>query len=211
MVRCSRSECITYAGAFCTKYFVRTPQFELPPWDVITFNYGLHDGADTNASYTANMNSIADQLVATASLAAQASRTCRDSPPQNTHTHTHTHTPVPFRVETPTEMGGRVQQSDSLGIAYQARSPAAGKPSKLIYFQTTIPGGANSVPGEPVSPSDQRVIELNAIAAGIMASRKITVVDLYATMTQCGTACKVGILSMQCCAAERMHHLRTAH
>lgn len=48
-------------GAFCTKYFVRTPHFKLPPWDVITFNYGLHDGADTNASYTANLESIADQ------------------------------------------------------------------------------------------------------------------------------------------------------
>ena len=49
-------------GAFCTKYFVRTPHFSLPPWDVITFNYGLHDGGDTNASYTANLESIADQV-----------------------------------------------------------------------------------------------------------------------------------------------------
>eukprot|EP01043_Picozoa_sp_COSAG02_P013648 COSAG02_NODE_549_length_20461_cov_11.385866_23_plen_105_part_00 len=49
-------------GAFCTKYFVRTPHFELPPWDVITFNYGLHDGGDSNATYTANLESIADQV-----------------------------------------------------------------------------------------------------------------------------------------------------
>jgi hypothetical protein len=35
-------------GALCTPYFVRTPRYELPAWDVITFNYGLHDGADTN-------------------------------------------------------------------------------------------------------------------------------------------------------------------
>ena len=49
-------------GAWCTQYFVRTPHFELPPWDVITFNYGLHDGADTNASYTKNLAAITDQV-----------------------------------------------------------------------------------------------------------------------------------------------------
>ena len=49
-------------GALCTKYFVRTPHYELPPWDVITFNYGLHDGGDTNASYLANIESISDQV-----------------------------------------------------------------------------------------------------------------------------------------------------
>ena len=36
-------------GKLCTRYFVRTPEHELPPWDVITFNYGLHDGDDSNA------------------------------------------------------------------------------------------------------------------------------------------------------------------
>ena len=56
-------------GAWCTKYFVRTPQFTLPPWDVITFNYGLHDGADTNASYLSGISSIADQLIDTAKSA----------------------------------------------------------------------------------------------------------------------------------------------
>ena len=122
-------------GAWCTKYFVRTPQFTLPPWDVITFNYGLHDGADTNASYLSGISSIADQLIDT------------------------------------------------------AKSANPSKPSRLIYFQTTIPGGANSVPGEPVSPNDQRVIELNDIAKGVMDSRNITVVDLYATMTACGKLC----------------------
>jgi len=122
-------------GAQCTKYFVRTPLYELPPWDVITFNYGLHDGSDSNATYTQGITHIADQLLDTAKLA----------------------------------------------------NPS--KPSRLVYFQTTIPGGANSVPGEPVSPSDKRVIELNAIAARVMGARGITVVDLYATMTKCGKTC----------------------
>ena len=82
--------------------------------------------------------------------------------------------------------------SDQLVETAKAANPA--KPSRLIYFQTTIPGGANSVPGEPVSPNDQKVLELNEIAAGVMAKRNITVVDLYATMTACGNvtcgACK---------------------
>ena len=51
-------------GALCTNYFIRTPHYELPPWDVITFNYGLHDGADTNTSYLANIESISDELLA---------------------------------------------------------------------------------------------------------------------------------------------------
>ena len=34
------------------------------------------------------------------------------------------------------------------------------------------------MPGEPVSPNDKRVIELNEIAMGVMAKRNITVVDL---------------------------------
>ena len=67
-----------------------------------------------------------------------------------------------------------------------AKEANPSKPSRLIYFQTTIPGGANSVPGEPISPNDQKVLELNEIASGVMAVRNITVVDLYATMTACG-------------------------
>lgn len=70
-----------------------------------------------------------------------------------------------------------------------AKSANPSKPSRLIYFLTTIPGGANSVPGEPVSPNDRKVIELNAIASDIMKARKIPVVDLYATMTACGKEC----------------------
>ena len=113
---------------------MRTPQQELPPWEVITFNYGLHDGGDTNESYRAHMESIADQLLATAKL-------------------------------------------------------VGAKPARLIYFQTTIPGGANSVPGEPVSPGDKQVRELNAVALEIMTARNITTVDLYKTMTTCGKTC----------------------
>jgi len=127
-------------GALCSNHFVRTPHYTLPPWDVITFNYGLHDGADTNASYSANLASVADTMVETANHTAYVS-------------------------------GGSF------------------KAARLIYFLTTIPGGANSVPGEPVSPTDKRVIELNALAKVIMTERNITTVDLYKTMTQCGAAC----------------------
>ena len=74
----------------------------------------MHDGSDTNARYTANMVSIADQLVETVALAKVAKA----------------------KVGEPAD---------------------AAKPTKLIYFQTTIPGGANSVPGEPVSPNDKKV------------------------------------------------------
>lgn len=114
---------------------MRTPQFTLPKWDVITFNFGLHDGADTNASYIKGLTSITDELVATAQIT-----------------------------------GGE-------------------RPAQLVYFQTTIPGGAHTVPGEPISPSDKRVVELNQLAASIMAARNVTVVNLYATMEQCGAAC----------------------
>ena len=37
-----------------------------------------------------------------------------------------------------------------------------------------------------MGPNDQKVLELNEIAAGVMAQRSITVVDLYDTMTKCG-------------------------
>ena len=40
-----------------------------------------------------------------------------------------------------------------------------------------------------MSPGNQRVLELNALAASVMAAREIPVVDLFATMTQCGAAC----------------------
>lgn len=118
-------------GSLCTKYFVRTPDFTLPPWALITFNYGLHDGSDSNSSYTNGLSSIADQMLET------------------------------------------VHQNAS----------------KLLYFMTTIPGGSHSVPGEPVSPGNKRVIELNAIAAAIMSARNIDTLDLHATMVKCGTLC----------------------
>jgi hypothetical protein len=56
-------------GQQCTKYFVRTPMYELPPWDVITFNYGLHDGQDSNSTYLTAIESIADQMIITARCA----------------------------------------------------------------------------------------------------------------------------------------------
>lgn len=119
-------------GRLCIDYFVRTPTHELPTWDVITFNFGLHDGADTNHTYTQGLSTIADSLLA--------------------------------------------------ATFHNA--------SKLIYFLTTIPGGSGSVPGEPVSPDDKRVMELNYIATEVMQERNITVVDLYAAMTKCGISCK---------------------
>eukprot|EP00040_Diaphanoeca_grandis_P010557 m.54100 g.54100 ORF g.54100 m.54100 type:complete len:420 (-) comp21866_c0_seq1:347-1606(-) len=125
-------------GRLCMPYFVRTPQYVLPSWDVITFNFGLHDGAVTNDTYITNMNNVTEYLIATAKATASGTK----------------------------------------------------KAARLIYFLTTIPGGSNSVPGEPVSPSDKRVIELNAIATTIMNANNIPVVDLYATMTACGDACK---------------------
>ena len=124
-------------GELCTRYFVRTPQYELPPWDVITFSFGLHDGADSNASFTDGLSSIADQLLQTAKDAATPGR----------------------------------------------------RPARLVYFQTTIPGGAGSVPGSE-SPNDKRAQRLNAIAAEIMGARGITIIDLYRTMLECGDACK---------------------
>jgi hypothetical protein len=121
-------------GALCTPYFVRTPDHELPPWDVITFNYGLHDGSDTNASYHKGIASIADQLVATS--------------------HS-------------------VHRSGS---------------ATLIYFATTHSDGG-VVPGEPVTPGNQRVLELNELALHVMEERNITFVDLFQTMTDCGAIC----------------------
>jgi hypothetical protein len=35
----------SHYGELCTPYFIRTPLHALPPWRVITFNFGLHDGA----------------------------------------------------------------------------------------------------------------------------------------------------------------------
>lgn len=124
-------------GALCTPYFVRTPAYELPPWDVITFNYGLHDGDSTNASYSTALASVADQLVEVAKTA----------------------------------------------------KPDASAKTALIYFLTTHSDGG-VVPGEPVTPGNRRVLELNAIATEIMTQRNITTVDLFATMTACGDPCK---------------------
>lgn len=125
-------------GQLCTKYFVRTPTFALPPWNVITFNYGLHDGSETNSTYLTGITSIANQLMETASLISNASKT-------NNQT-------------------------------------------KLIYFSTTHSDGG-VVPGQPITPGNQRVLELNAIATKVMQERNITVVDLFETMTQCGSTC----------------------
>jgi hypothetical protein len=125
-------------GALCTKSFVRTtPDYELPPWDVITFNYGLHDGADSNATYLAEITSIADQLVE---------------------------------------------------VAKSAKPAGAAHSTALVYFATTHSDGG-VVPGEPVSASNKRVLELNAIAAEVMAARSIPIVDLFQTMNECGAPC----------------------
>lgn len=125
-------------GALCIPYFLRTPQHVLPPWDVITFNFGLHDGSDSNSTYFSGLSAIADKILSDA----------------------------------------------------KASAPQRNGPAQIIYFLTTIPGGSGSVPGEPVSPDDKRVQELNEIASQIMSKRNITVVDLYKTMTECGEACK---------------------
>jgi hypothetical protein len=37
----------SFYGKLCVDYFVRTPLHTLPPWDVITYNFGLHDGVGT--------------------------------------------------------------------------------------------------------------------------------------------------------------------
>jgi len=125
-------------GSLCTQYFVRTPQYELPPWDVITFNYGLHDGSDTNASYVAGLVSIANQLV---------------------------------------------NVSKDVAVTNMSKKSAS-----LIYFATTHSDGG-VVPGEPVTPGNQRVLELNELASHIMEARNITYIDLFQTMTECGEIC----------------------
>jgi len=118
-------------GALCMPYFLRTPRHELPRWDVVAFNFGLHDGTDSNASYAAGLEIVTETVI-------------RDTAPS----------------------------------------------AKLVYFLTTIPGGSHSVPGEPVSPGDRRVLELNELAATVMAKHGVTVVDLYAAMEKCGETCK---------------------
>jgi hypothetical protein len=149
-------------SALCTKYFVRTPRYELPPWQVLTFNYGLHDGADSNATYLGGISSIADQMVATAALIGGGGGEGGVG-----------------------GEGGRGGARASTGAGAQAQTQA-----RLIYFLTTCPGGPNSVPGEPVSPGEQRVRELNEIAGKVMHAKNITVVDLHQTMVECGAVCK---------------------
>ena len=127
------ADSVTY-GELCVPYFIRTPLYELPAWDVITFNFGLHDGAESNATYMQGLVSVTDRL-----------------------------------------------QHDTALAGY--------KPAQLIYFLTTIPGGAHSVPGEPVSPGDKRVLELNEIASAVMAQHNVPVVDLYKAMRECGEPC----------------------
>ena len=150
----SHPSMLEYKHDFFFYFFFSFPLFfyKYAVWhDTLFVLKGLHDGADTNASYTANLASVADTMVETANLTAYVS-----------------------------------------GAAYK-------KPARLIYFLTTIPGGANSVPGEPVSPTDKRVIELNALATVIMAERNITTVDLYKTMTQCGQTCSGCKVGLSCC------------
>ena len=121
------ADSVTY-GQLCIPYFIRTPLYQLPVWDVITFNFGLHDAAETNATYEEGLTVVTNRL-----------------------------------------------QFDTK--------------AKLIYLMTTIPGGAHSVPGEPISPSDKRVLELNEIAAVVMKQHNVTTVDLYAAMKACGEPC----------------------
>ena len=45
------------------------------------------------------------------------------------------------------------------------------------------------MPGEPVSPGDKRVLELNEIASAVMAKHNVPVVDLYKAMRECGEPC----------------------
>lgn len=55
-------------GQLCTKYFLRTPRHLLPAWDVITFNFGLHDGAEDNITYRKGLSEIADTILAAAKV-----------------------------------------------------------------------------------------------------------------------------------------------
>eukprot|EP00041_Stephanoeca_diplocostata_P029935 m.893447 g.893447 ORF g.893447 m.893447 type:complete len:293 (+) comp23660_c1_seq2:155-1033(+) len=61
-----------------------------------------------------------------------------------------------------------------------------GPATHLVYFTTTIPEGSAEPAGDP---NNVRVRAQNAIATDIMRQHNIPVVDLYATMEACGTAC----------------------
>jgi len=54
-------------GALCAGYFARTPLGALPRWDVVTFNFGLHDQDPHESvdSYADNLRAIATTLAAT--------------------------------------------------------------------------------------------------------------------------------------------------
>jgi hypothetical protein len=128
----------TVRGRDCTDFWLEgANRSDGREWNVITFNYGLHDGADSNATYLAEITSIADQLVE---------------------------------------------------VAKSAKPAGAAHSTALVYFATTHSDGG-VVPGEPVSASNKRVLELNAIAAEVMAARSIPIVDLFQTMNECGAPC----------------------
>jgi hypothetical protein len=138
-------------GALCIDYFLRTPMHQLPHWDVVTFNFGLHDLGDTNESYSAGLSHIADAIL-------------------NATTTTTT-----------------VNNDDDGSDTNSTANPGAQQKGAqhVIYFQTTSPDGSGAS-----GPGEQRVLEMNALAATIMAARNIPVVDLYQTMTDCGDTCK---------------------
>eukprot|EP00051_Salpingoeca_urceolata_P023175 m.389974 g.389974 ORF g.389974 m.389974 type:complete len:283 (-) comp20074_c1_seq2:399-1247(-) len=54
----------TAYGVQCINYFLRTPKLEPVAWDVVTFNFGLHDGGTDDADYEARLLSIAKQIKA---------------------------------------------------------------------------------------------------------------------------------------------------
>ena len=61
-------------GIVTLESFLRTADYAPAKWDVITFNFGLHDmqynatgGAHSVANYTAELEQIADKLLATGS------------------------------------------------------------------------------------------------------------------------------------------------
>ena len=45
-------------GALCAGFFARTPKYRTIAWDVITFNFGLHDGATANDVYRTNLTTV---------------------------------------------------------------------------------------------------------------------------------------------------------
>ena len=65
-------------GALCAGYFARTPLGALPRWDVVTFNFGLHD-QDPHES----VDSYADNLRAIATTRRHSSKMPKISRPRS--------------------------------------------------------------------------------------------------------------------------------